>query len=164
MNPFACVLMPFTKQLDLDILPFPLLSPLPLWFPLVLFPFLFLSSLVSSISHPFSSPHPFHFMFFFLSSYFFFSPVPLSLSSLVSSHLTFPLSPTPFLSFFPVSSVLSCLSAFLPPRFSLPPPSPPLPSPVLSCPSTRLAVITADSEISSFFIESVNDMWHSQWF
>lgn len=100
MNPFACVPMPFTKQLDLDILPFPLLSPFSrlLFFraicfpsltcPLLLFLFIFLSCFLSF--RPFSSPRllSFHLLFpliwlgFILFSSFF--------SSVVSSHLTYP--------------------------------------------------------------------------
>lgn len=205
MNPFACVSLPFTKQLDLDTLPF-------LYFLLFTstclifhFLFLFFSFLVSSYLFI-----PFYFIY--LLSDFFVSPLlfPLlfllilpfllsfPLSSLVFFHLfdSHPLS-SPLLSFphlsslllsptlLPVSlhllscffsSYLFCASTsfllssllFAPVRlpsslhFSLPPS---LPLPSLSCPVMSInwaPVITVDSEISSFFIESVNDMWHSQ--
>lgn len=107
----------------------------------------------STLSYP-SQVHSFPFSSYPTCSSF---SHPTPSHNLIGYHFTF------FLLAFPL--FLSCLFSSplcLPATLSTAPP--PLLFPFLSCPSSRPAVITVDSEISSFFIESVNDMWHSQWF
>lgn len=125
MNPFACVPMPFTKQLDLDILPFSsTFSFSPSTFHSFHFSY-FLSS--PFLSFTLSSHLTFStvtFLFLFLSSHLFSSSLPLSFP-LFPFHVTFSHMSPPyyFLLFFPLISTF--LFSFLSPL------SPPFP--VVSC-------------------------------
>ena len=169
MNPFACVPMSFTWFRRPTFFLYFILSP-PLLFisswPLFL-SFIISSHLTSSPVSVFTSPSYFlyrHILsyclphFHLVSSLFLFKLLYFKLFSLfflflyLPSHLTIP-----YHFFTLISSTFSSTSRLL---------SSPLPTspPLLSCPSAELAVITVDSELSSFFIESVNDMWHRQWF